>query len=426
MRASTSDGAAAALAALGSALAARGVTDARLGVRELLWADAAMVVDVDVPADRLDSARAALAAADARELDPTRLPGGGAISNVARTRAGSTSGSTPVAAQWFSSDLGFDAAHADGLDGRGVRVAIVDSGVDADHGDLAAAVRRGSIQDRFGGTIASAHGTFVAGLVAGRRTGMAPGVELMSSRTYGAEFTDHRGFDDRARRSQRVNAIRALQDSLAPPDGSPGADVAVTSWGILDAPGVPARDYDQVMATMAAAGVVVVAAAGNDGAGSAGGTISVPAQLPDVLSVGGVDRALRWHPSASVGPSPRRSDVAPDLSAPVVDIRSTALGGGLVDTTGQDGGGFAGTSAAAPIAAAAVALLVQAVRDQGGAAPDLDEVRRVLPLLVRDVDVPGPDVRTGRGVIDVRRVRDAAAATVAARHDDRAVSSTPA
>jgi subtilisin family serine protease len=209
--------------------------------------------------------------------------------------------------------------------------------------------------------------------------------------------------------------MRALQDAVAPEDGSRGADVLVTSWGILDEPGVPATDYDRTMATIAAAGAVVVAAAGNDGARDGGETIAVPAQLPDVIAAGGVDRSFRWHPKASAGPSPRTGLPKPDVAAPVVDIRSTSLGGGAADTTGGPDGGFAGTSAAAPIVASLVALLTQAVHDRGQASPDIDEVRAALPLLTRDVDRPGPDERTGLGVVDAWHIDEAADALVAAR-----------
>ncbi len=421
MRELTQAGATQALDALRHALGVAGAADATVAVRELLWADSAAVVDIAVAPDRVDVIRSVLGMVGGLELAAEHLPGGhGDATHRAvepDSRWSVRAPSDTASPQWFAGELGFTSAAMSGLDGQGVTVAVVDSGVDSTHADLHDALRRGGVFDQFGQSIASGHGTFVAGIVAGAQTGLAPAVTLRSSRTYGSEFADHRGFDPIARRTQRINAIRALQDAIAPADGSAGADIAVTSWGILDAPGVPARDYDQAMATAAAAGMVVVAAAGNDGAAADGsGTISVPAQLADVLSVGGVDRQLRWHPSASVGPSPRRSDGAPDLAAPVVDIRSTRLGGGIADTTGQPNGGFAGTSAAAPIVAAALALLAQAVRDTGfAAAPDLDEVRSALPMLVRDVDAPGIDMRTGHGVIDVRAIRAAAEQIAAGR-----------
>jgi subtilisin family serine protease len=179
---------------------------------------------------------------------------------------------------------------------------------------------------------------------------------------------------------------------------------------------VPADDYDRVMSTLAAAGVVVVASAGNDGDGGGDrSTIAVPAQLDDVLSVGGVDRGSAWHPRASVGSTVSSSATKPDLAAPVVDIRSTGIGGGSIDTSGNPDRGFAGTSAAAPVVASLVALLVQAVHDLGGASPDLDEVQAVLPIVTRDVDVVGVDRRTGSGVPDASRIEQAAERIVEAR-----------
>lgn len=423
MREATAAGAAAALDRLGGALAPTGATAV---LAEQLWLDGSATFRVDLPTVAGDDAargvRELLERSGARILDGEDLPPGG-VGPMARPAVGHGFGETrPAAAgaagaQWFSGVLGFDGAHAAGLTGEGVRLAVVDSGVDPAHPGLAAALGRGRTIDPFpGAPISSGHGTFVAGIVAGATTGLAPGVDLTSSRTYGASFGDHRGEDLPSRYAQRVNGVRALQEALAPADGARGADILVTSWGILDAPGEPAPDYDAAMATIAAAGAVVVAAAGNDGGrGDGAGTLAVPAQLADVLAVGGVDRHAAWHPGASVGPSPRTTRTKPDLAAPVVDIRSTALGGGETDTTGQSGDGFAGTSAAAPIAASLVALLTQAVHDRGSASPDVDEVVRVLPLLTHDVDTPGPDPRTGFGVVDATRLDAAADAIVAAR-----------
>lgn len=421
MRAATDAGVGAAAAQLRAGLDAAGLRDASVEAHDVLWIDGSAVFRVDVPSGPADAARAVdalLRGAGARVLDPADLPPG--LRAVAVTRPASAVDDSPqreAVVQWFADELGFTAARQAGLSGEGVRVAIVDSGADAGHDDLAAALGRGRVHDRFDGVpVRSGHGTFVAGILAGSRTGLAPGVDLISSRTYGAGFGDHQGEDLASRHTQRANAIRALQDAVAPVDGSRGADVLVTSWGILDAPGVPATDYDRAMATIAAAGAIVVAAAGNDGArDDGGGTIAVPAQLADVIAAGGVDRSLAWHPRASAGPSPRTGLPKPDLAAPVVDIRSTALGGGAADTTGGPDGGFAGTSAAAPIVASLVALLTQAVHDRGAASPDIDEVRAALPLLVRDVDRPGADERTGLGVVDARQLAGAADALVSAR-----------
>ncbi len=426
MRAATNAGVESVSSQLRSELDALGLRDATVDTRDRLWLDGSAIFRIDVPTGTADAARAVdelLQRAGARVLDGGDLPPG--VRAVTASGPGSAVDASPrgePGPQWFADELGFTAAHRAGLTGEGVRVAVVDSGADTSHRELTAALGRGRVHDRFPGVpVQSGHGTFVSGIVAGARTGLAPGVDLISSRTYGAGFGDHQGEDQASRFTQRANAIRALQDALAPEDGTRGADVLVTSWGILDAPGVPATDYDRTMATIAAAGAVVVAAAGNDGERDGGGTIAVPAQLPDVIAAGGVDRQLNWHPRASAGPSPRvtpgRGMPKPDIAAPVVDIRSTSLGGGAADTSGGPDGGFAGTSAAAPIVASLVALLTQAVHDRGQAPPDLDEVRTALPLLARDVDRPGVDERTGVGVVDARRIQEAADALVASRLD---------
>jgi subtilisin family serine protease len=415
MRTATRAGAASVRDALTGALRSRGAS-ASVDVAEQLWLDGSAVLHVRTDAGHMSEFAEELAKAGGRLVDRSDLPGARAVVAGQRSEEPRPAQVDGSGRQWFADELGFSKAWAHGLTGEGVRLAVVDSGVDASHPQLADALGRGMRLDPFAETAPqSGHGTFVAGIVAGTETGLAPGVDLTSSRTYRSSFGDVAGEDDASRIAQRVNGVRALQEALAPADGRRGADILVTSWGILDAPGVPATDYDAAMATIAAAGGIVVAAAGNDGSPNGRSTIATPAQLDDVIAAGGVARNLQWHPKASAGPSPRTGRPKPDLAAPVVDIRSTQLGGGMTDTSGNPDGGFGGTSAAAPVIASAFALLTQAVHDRGFASPDLDEVRSVLPMLTRDVDAPGPDPRTGLGVIDLARIDEAAAAIVAKR-----------
>jgi subtilisin family serine protease len=414
MRSATGSGSASVRDALAGAMRSRGALGS-VDIAEQLWLDGSAVVHVRGDAGHVGAIEEELAKVGARLVDHDDLPGG--RPQAALAEAG-RSGVEAAAAdrQWFADELGFARAWSHGLTGEGVRLAVVDSGIDYGHPQLQHALARGMRIDPFAEVApVSGHGTYVAGIVAGSETGLAPGVDLTSSRTYRTGFADVGSENEPSRIAQRVNGVRALQEALAPADGRRGADILVTSWGILDKPGVPSTDYDAAMATIAAAGGIVVAAAGNDGSPDGRSTIATPAQLDDVIAVGGVKRDLQWHHQASAGPSPRTGRPKPDLAAPVVDIRSTQAGGGMTDTSGNPDGGFGGTSAAAPIVASALALLTQAVHDRGFASPDIDEVRSVLPLITRDVDAPGPDPRTGVGVIDLARIEQAASAIVAGR-----------
>src|SRR5205814_1560186 len=126
---------------------------------------------------------------------------------------------------------------------------------------------------------------------------------------------------------------RALQWMVAPTDaaGHPqpalAPQVVSASWGAL---GTGERTaYTAALDHVAAAGIVPVFAAGNDGDRAPTGTIAYPAMLDSVLAVGGVDRSLARHAKSSTGPSPATQLTKPDLVAPVVDVRSTTAGGGF-------------------------------------------------------------------------------------------------
>ena len=210
--------------------------------------------------------------------------------------------------------------------GAGVRVAVVDTGIDPDHPDLEGRVAGGYGATGEGWSDANGHGTHVAGTVAaagrpGGVAGVAPEAELLAVRVLGpsgegnlSDLLDGLGWC----LEHRVHIVNM---SLGAKEGHPLMEKAV--------------------ARLIEAGIVVVAAAGNSGPGPE--TLEYPGACPGVISVGAISPEGEVAPFSSRG---RRLSVA----APGVGILSTWPGGEYRS--------LSGTSMAAPHVAGVAALLL--------------------------------------------------------------------
>jgi serine protease AprX len=261
-----------------------------------------------------------------------------------------------------------------GLTGRGVGVAVIDSGI-ANHpalrGRVVASVDftgpRGRGMDQYG------HGTHVAGIIAGSDpesgfSGMAPGADLINLRVLGADgsgtTSDVIDALDWAVAHRRQFNIRVINLSLGHP--------VMESY----------RDDPLCQAVERAvrAGIVVVAAAGNlgetpDGTRVLGG-IESPGNSPWALTVGAIDTKGTGQRSddgvadySSRGPTYTDNVMKPDLVAPGTRIVSAAARGSYLWTILPDNQVYvpgsssylrlSGTSMAAAVATGAAALLLQ-------------------------------------------------------------------
>lgn len=242
--------------------------------------------------------------------------------------------------------VGAPAAWARSYDGTGTKIAVVDTGIDATHPDLAGRVVAernfsGSpdAKDRVG------HGTHVASTAAGtgakdaRFKGVAPGAQLIN-----AKVLDDRGAGDDS------GVIAGVDWAVAQ-----GADVINMSLGGPDTPGIDPLEA-QVNKVSAEKGVLFAIAAGNNGPGL--GTIASPGSADAALTVGAVDDDDAMADFSGVGPRTGDGAVKPDLTAPGVGITAAAATG----TGGQNPPGYAtldGTSMATPHVAGAAAILKQ-------------------------------------------------------------------
>jgi type VII secretion-associated serine protease mycosin len=237
----------------------------------------------------------------------------------------------PPAQQWFLDAQHFDSARVWSLStGKGVTVAVVDSGVDSHHPDLTGQVKpsadmTGEGTDGRTDLSGNAHGTSVAAIIAGtghgpdRITGLAPDATILPVRISDGLASDP--------------AVLAQGIDYATTHGAQVINVSICAL-VLN---------PQVRTAVEAAirhDVVVVAAAGNDGL--AGNQPQYPAALPGVIAVAASDaQGARW-PKSESGPYL-------GLTAPGVDIYSAGPQGSHIQATG--------TSFAAPQVAATAALL---------------------------------------------------------------------
>ncbi|MEV0825935.1 S8 family peptidase [Nonomuraea rubra] len=224
--------------------------------------------------------------------------------------------------------IGAPEAWAAGYDGTGTTVAVLDTGVDAAHPDLAGKVA--DQRDFTGENITGdphGHGTHVAGTA----SGVAPGVRLLNGRVLGAD-----GYGQ----------LSWIIDGMEWAAGEKHAEVVNLSLGSPEAGG-PLTDA--VSRLTQQYGTLFVVAAGNDGCDSC---VGAPGDAPAALTVGAVDKQDRLAPFSSRGPVLADQAVKPDVTAPGVDISAAKAGGGRV--------AMSGTSMATPHVAGAAALLRQA------------------------------------------------------------------
>jgi subtilisin family serine protease len=251
--------------------------------------------------------------------------------------------------------IGAPDAWAAGYDGKGVKVAVLDTGVDTTHPDLASVVTEskdftgsGSTDDRLG------HGTHVAATVAGSGArsgglyrGVAPGAEILNAKV----------LDDSGQGSTS-GVIAGLEWAAAQ-----GAKVANLSLGQPDSPGNDPVET-AVNALARSTGMLTVAAAGNDGPGP--GTLSSPGTAESALAVGAVDGKDAIAEFSSTGPT-ADSALKPDLTAPGVDIVSAKAAHGELGDPAADGYvSMSGTSMATPHVAGAAAIVAQRHPDWTG------------------------------------------------------------
>lgn len=268
-------------------------------------------------------------------------------------------GPPPTLTGWQESyrDLtGFD--EVSGLDGSGVSVCIVDSGIEMSHPDLDHLTLAGWL-DVIDGRDApyddEGHGTAMAGIIVAQNglTGNAPGVDLLVAKA----------IDDQGSGSDE--GIAEAVDWCA----DQGADIISLSLGGeggIGFAGITTDDLEQAVQDALEQGIFVVAAAGNDGEDD-DGDVSSPGSVEDVICVGGVTRLGNVWRGSSEGDNngniwppmlPRSDpDKKPEVIAPGAEV-PVLMAGGSGD--GSWWGWASGTSAATAWVSGGIALILEA------------------------------------------------------------------
>ncbi|MEU0549525.1 S8 family serine peptidase [Micromonospora sp. NPDC005979] len=306
--------------------------------------------------------------------------------------AGQTRGTAPAPTgpEWNIRQLGADRVWSQlGVTGTGIVVGSSDSGVDGGHPALRAGFRGGddSWYDPWDGTRApndqGGHGTHTVGSAVGRDgIGVAPDAQWVGCVNLDRNLGSPGHYLD------------CLQFMLAPfptggdpfTDGRPerAPQVLTNSWGC---PSIEGCDRDALLpATTAldAAGIFVVAAAGNTGPWCAS-IDDPPAPYVNVLTVGAVDAQRHVAEFSSRGPVPGGGAGKPDVLAPGVGVVSAMPGGGYA--------ALDGTSMATPQVAGVVALMWSANPALIG---DLARTRQIL----RDTATPAEPTYRSRNPSD--------------------------
>ncbi|RAN97789.1 Bacillopeptidase [Micromonospora saelicesensis] len=259
----------------------------------------------------------------------------------------------PTGPEWNISQIGADRVWSQlRVTGTGIVVGSSDSGVDGTHPALRAGFRGGDDSwydpwdDTRSPTDQGGHGTHTVGSAVGRDgIGVAPDAQWVGCVNLDRNL------------GSPAHYLDCLQFMLAPfpaggdpfTDGRPerAPQVLTNSWGCPPIEGCDQRVLRPATAALDAAGIFVVAAAGNTGPWCAS-IDDPPAPYPDVLTVGAVDAQRRVAQFSSRGPVPGGSG-KPDVLAPGVGVVSAMPGGTYA--------ALDGTSMATPQVAGVVALM---------------------------------------------------------------------
>ena len=283
-------------------------------------------------------------------------------------------------------------------DGTGVKVAVLDTGVDSNHPDL-----KGKVADKVSFAKdespedGNGHGTHVAGIIAGsgassggRYKGVAPGVSLMNIKVlnnegYGPASSIMEGIEYAVDNGADIISM-SLGGSIWPPDGND--PLSMTANAAVDA------------------GVIVTVAAGNSGVPF---QINTPAVARKVISVGASTKDDQIAQYSSQGPTwdhrIKPEVVAPGGASPItfdpagLGIVSIKAAGSLLDKMNPNNGvdkyyiALSGTSMATPHVSGVAALLLQAY-------PKLTPEQIKQRLMNTGVDLGSDPINQGAGRID--------------------------
>jgi subtilisin family serine protease len=274
---------------------------------------------------------------------------------------------------WGVKRIGAGIVHESGNKGAGVKIAIIDTGIDYNHEDLNANFNKNLLGYDFVNSDNDpmdddGHGTHVAGIIAAEDNddgvvGVAPDAEL-----YALKVLDDTGS------GYMSDVVLAIQWATDPDgDGSASDRLDIINMSL----GGQKNIFLEWACNLAYLdGLLLVAAAGN------GGSVIYPAAYDSVIAVSATDRDDALASFSSTGKQV-------ELAAPGVNINSTLPGNEYSGET------WSGTSMASPHVAGTAALVWKA-----NPAWSNDEVRTRLQETAEDLGAVGWDSKYGYGLVD--------------------------
>ncbi|MZQ96999.1 MAG: S8 family serine peptidase [Acidaminobacter sp.] len=271
---------------------------------------------------------------------------------------------------WGITRIGADLVHQQSNTGAGIKVGIIDTGLDYTHPDLAGKYVTGYdfVNNDANPMDDHGHGTHVAGTIAAVMNGQglagaAPGVSLYALKVLDANGSGSLG-----------NIMAAVEWCV-----DNGIQITNNSYGVMTDPG---STFKAVFDAAYAEGLLQIAAAGNDRTKWYSlfftDIVSYPAWYSSVVAVAATDSANKVASFSSFGPSV-------ELSAPGVSIESTIPGGYAT---------WSGTSMATPHVVGAAALVMKSGITSASA------VRSRLQATADDLGALGRDRDYGYGLVD--------------------------
>lgn len=298
-------------------------------------------------------------------------------------------GRTGTAPEWGVAKIGADVVwQSFGIDGSGVVVANVDTGVDFSHPALKSRYRgyqsetlppvnTGNWFDATGaGAVypvdTNGHGTHTMGTMVGQDgIGVAPGARWIAVRAF-----DQNG-------AAQESWLHAAFQWLLAPNGNPALapDIINNSWSNNNG---STSAFMEDVSNLLAADIITVFSAGNSGSGA--GTVGAPGSYSYALAVGATDSNDVIASFSGRGPSPW-GRIKPEVSAPGVKVVSSLPGGTYA--------AYNGTSMASPHVAGTLALMKEAK-------PTLSftDAVQILTATAQSLGTPIPNNNYGWGRID--------------------------
>jgi subtilisin family serine protease len=256
--------------------------------------------------------------------------------------------------------------------GNGVKVAVLDTGVDQTHPDLEANIA--AVVDFTGSPSGTndiqGHGTHCAGIIAGTDTGtgivgVAPQVKLYCGKVLGDNGT-----------GSIENIVKGLQWAI-----QENVDVISMSLGTTQQP--PEKLHESILQAITK-GITIVAATGNNN-----GPVGWPALYDEVIAVSALNEDYDRADFSNYG-------IKNEIIAPGVDILSTYKN----HTYAR----LSGTSMATPIISASAALYISRFKELNDQRPSVQQIHTALDRATVDLGGAGKDEYYGFGLINLAKL----------------------